>query len=387
MALGIYLHFPYCLSKCPYCDFASQVESRIPQQRYADAVRRELALRQGELKGRRAVSLYIGGGTPSLWAPEQLHEVLSAIRSAVPFEDNAELTLEANPGASDAGRFAAYRQMGFNRLSIGFQSLEDRTLAALGRRHSAAEALAALEAARKAGFENLTADLIYGAPGQSLEAAREDARRAAALSVEHLSCYALTLEHLAVEVPMAKSVREGRLQVPDDEAQWEMGRAVAAELTAKGYERYEISNFARPGFRARHNSLYWQGGEYLGLGAGACGFMLADPARPALGGRRWGNHRGADRYYALIEEGRRPEDWSEDLTAADLLHERLAMGLRMLEGVDLARVCEELEQDREPILDQALKLCERGLASREGSRLKLTERGLDFHTEAALYFV
>lgn len=390
MSFGVYLHFPFCLSKCPYCDFASEPLPSGNQElhaRYARAIEREADLRAGDAAGRTAVSLYAGGGTPSLWEPGATREAVEALRARVAFADDAEFTLEANPGASDAERFAAFHAAGFGRLSIGIQSLDDRTLRRLGRRHSAAEARAAVRAAREAGFGNLALDLIYGAPGQDVAGARSDAEQLVAMKPEHVSCYALTLEHLAVDVPLAKEVRGGRVEVPDEDAQWEMGEAVGAVLTAAGFARYEISNWARPGMQARHNSLYWTGGEYLGLGCGACGFALRDPRQPALGGRRWGNHRKPDDYLAAVEAGRLPEAWSEDLDAPTLLRERLTIGLRQVAGVDVLEVCAELEQDPEPLLAAARRLEDKGLATLQGGQVALTSRGLDLHSSAVLEFV
>lgn len=386
MAFGVYLHFPYCLSKCPYCDFAS-VAQPPEHDRYALAISRELALRAPGAAGRTSVSLYVGGGTPSLWAPEAAGRAVAAVRAAIPFHEQPEITLEANPGASDAARFTAFRACGFDRISIGVQSFDDGVLRSLGRAHSGREALAAVEAARAAGFANLALDLLYGGAGQDLSGARADAERAAALRPEHLSCYALTLEHLAVDVPMAQAVRSGRLTIADSDAQWELGRAVAAVLATAGYRRYEISNWALPGREARHNSLYWSGGEYLGLGAGACGFLLADPSRPARGGRRWGNHREPLRYFADLEAGKLPEAWSEDLDGPTLLGERVSMGLRQVAGVDLGEACAAFEADPGPLLEAARRLERKGMATVEGARVRLTEKGLDFHTEAATAFV
>ncbi|MGC4120344.1 MAG: coproporphyrinogen-III oxidase family protein [Myxococcales bacterium] len=333
------------------------------------------------------MSLYLGGGTPSLWSPEAARAAVEAVRAAIPFVDEPEVTLEANPGASEAGRFAAFRAAGFNRISIGIQSFDDRVLKRLGRTHSSREALAAVRAAREAGFGNLALDLLYGGATQDLELARADARSAVSLSPEHLSCYALTLDHLAVDVPMAKEVRAGRLEVPDDDLQWEMGRAIGEVLSSGGYQRYEISNWAKPGRQARHNALYWNGGEYLGLGCGACGFLLNDPKDPSRGGRRWGNHREPGKYLADVEAGKRPEAWSEDLDAATLLRERVSMGLRQTAGVDLAQACAAFGQGAAPMLEAARKLEKQGLAVVDGTCVRLSERGLDFHTEAVLAFV
>lgn len=382
--IGVYVHFPYCLSKCPYCDFAAVAVTRVDHRRYAQMLLRELDLRAPAFAARRARSVYVGGGTPSLWDPAALGEVLAAIAGAFPVEAGAEITLEANPGASDARRFGAYRALGVNRLSIGVQSFEPRTLAALGRRHTGTDAVRAYASARQAGFSNVTLDLIYGAPGQTAAQARDDASRAAALGPEHLSAYALTLEGLAEEVPLARAVRAGRVAVPGPDDAAEIGEAVRAVLVAAGYRRYEISNFARPGFESRHNLGYWQGDEYLGLGTGACGFLYRDPARPALGGVRYGNLRQPEVYLARTGAGALPEDWREDLAAATLAQERVFLGLRLVDGLDLEAACVELGVDSTGYDGPAAELERAGLARRIDRRLALTDRGLDLHTEAAV---
>ena len=262
MQFGVYIHFPYCLSKCPYCDFASRAEAVIPQQRYTEAVLRELGARAAQFPGREALSIYFGGGTPSLWDPPQLGRVLREIRSLWSVRTSAEVTLEANPGTTDEERFAAFRELGVNRLSIGVQSFAPAQLVALGRKHSGGDAVRAFETARAAGFRNVSLDLIHGVERQTKELAASDAASAVALGPEHISCYALTLTGLAEEVPMARALRRGELALPDDEVVSDMGDAVRAELAQGGYARYEISNYARRGREAVHNSLYWRGGEY-----------------------------------------------------------------------------------------------------------------------------
>ncbi|TMA31231.1 MAG: radical SAM family heme chaperone HemW, partial [Deltaproteobacteria bacterium] len=292
MAFGVYIHFPYCLSKCPYCDFASRAETVIPQQRYTEAVLRELDARAREFAGREAVSIYFGGGTPSLWDPPLFARVLRAVRSLWSVRADAEITLEANPGTTDEDRFAAFREAGANRISIGVQSFAPAQLISLGRKHSPHDAVRAFETARKAGFANVSLDLIHGAEKQTRELAARDAASAVALGPEHISCYALTLVGLAEEVPMAKAVQRGELTLPDDESSAEMGEAVRAELERGGYARYEISNYARPGFESVHNTLYWRGGEYAAAGCGACGFRR---------GRRYANDRSPERYMERVE--------------------------------------------------------------------------------------
>ncbi|HZA12861.1 MAG TPA: radical SAM family heme chaperone HemW, partial [Myxococcaceae bacterium] len=304
--LGVYVHFPYCLSKCPYCDFASIAAKQVPEERYANAVLEELRRRLAafpSLEGREVHSVYLGGGTPSLWQPSYVARVLRGIAGALSVARGAEVTLEANPGASDASRFSGYREAGVNRLSIGVQSFQPDTLRFLGRAHDGAQAEAALRAARDAGFSNVSLDLIYGVPGQGRSQAESDAARAAALGPEHLSAYALTLdqESLAEEVPLARQLARGEVTLPPDEEVVAMQRAVRDVFRARGLERYEISNYAREGYHSRHNALYWTGGEYLALGTGATGF-LREGANGGSG-LRYSNLRSAEKWFAAIDRG------------------------------------------------------------------------------------
>lgn len=382
---GVYLHFPYCLSKCPYCDFASQVAEVVPHRRYADAMLRELEVRAPAFAGRKVETIYVGGGTPSLWDPACLASVLTALRARFEVSPDAEFTLEANPGAADSDRFEAFKALGVNRLSIGMQSFDAKALQALGRTHSAAEAEAAFRAARDAGFQNVSLDLLYGSAGHAAQTSADDARRAADLGPDHLSAYALTLEAQAVEVPMAKQLREGTLTLPDEDSTAGMGDSVRDVLRQAGYARYEISNYARGGKSSRHNALYWKGGEYLALGCGATGYQQASPD-VCDGGARYSNTRAAEGYMRALEEGRMAET-TEALTADDLFTERLMLGLRLTEGLDVAALCAVFQRDPAPLMRRAKRLVVGGWATLHDARLTLTERGLDVHTEAAVRLI
>jgi oxygen-independent coproporphyrinogen-3 oxidase len=379
---GIYIHFPYCLSKCPYCDFASRAEAVIPQERYTQAVLRELRARREEFPRRDAISIYFGGGTPSLWDPEQVGRVLAEVRALWQVDPDAEVTLEANPGTTDEARFSAFRQLGINRLSIGVQSFAPAQLVSLGRKHSPRDAVRAFETARKAGFENVSLDLIHGAEVQTRQLAARDAATAVALGPEHISCYALTLTGLAEDVPMAKAVRRGEIQVPDEEASAEMGEAVRAELARGGYARYEISNYAKPGYESVHNTLYWRGGEYAAAGCGACGFL-----RRGNGGRRYANDRSPEKYMERVEQTGTGEASSENVGAEEHLRERLFTGLRLAEGIDLAALESDLDLPvRDRYQAQIGRLLREGIAELKDSTLRLNERGLDLHSEVSLLF-
>jgi len=240
----------------------------------------------------------------------------------------------------------------------------------------------AFQTARKAGFDNISLDLIHGAEAQSPELAGRDAATAVALRPEHISCYALTLVGLAEDVPMARAVRRGELTLPDDEASAEMGEAVREELSRGGYDRYEISNYARPGYEAVHNSLYWRGGEYAAAGCGACGFR-----RSGRGGRRWANDRSPEKYMARVEETGRGEASFEEVGAEEHLRERLFTGLRLREGIDLDALSSDLDLPvRERFAEQIGRIARDGLGSLDGAILRLNDRGLDLHSEVSLRF-
>ena len=388
LPLGVYIHFPYCPQKCPYCDFAVAVVREVPHQRYADAIVAELRRRAPDFASpaRRVVTVYFGGGTPSLWEPACVARVLAEVRALFAMADGPEVTLEANPDAAEEPRLRAFRAAGVNRLSIGVQSFEPQQLVALGRWHSTAQAEAAFGAARAAGFANVSVDLIHGGQGQTARGAKADAGRAAALGADHVSCYVLTLTNLAEDVPMARAVRKGRLQLPGDEEQEAMGESLRTALAAAGLRRYEISNFARPGFESRHNQLYWRGVEYLAVGAGACGFRL-DRSGPALRGQRYSDLRDHQQYLTAALSAELPEAEREELGADDLLRERLFTGLRMVDGLDLAELEEWSGLQARELYAPALARLEReGLALLEGTRVRLTERGLDLHSEVAVRF-
>lgn len=378
---GVYIHFPYCISKCPYCDFASVVAREIPQARYARAVQRELEGRAREHRREKVESIYFGGGTPSLWEPTYVGATLEAIERLFGVDEGCEITLEANPGAADMERFAAYRAQGVNRLSIGIQSFDAPVLAGLGRVHGAEEALRAVEAAREAGFENISIDLIFGGPHQDLAGAVRDAERAVSLGVDHISCYGLTLENLAEDVRLAKDVRRGRVRVADDDLQARMGERVREVFRSAGYERYEISNYARPGYESRHNTLYWVGNEWAAAGCGAHGFLRL----PDGSGLRYHNPRKPEAYLAAVEAGTPPELEREGIDTASLFEERIFLGLRLARGLDLEEAARQtVGEVPKSIWAAAEDLEKSGLLKRRGSQIACTDLGLDFHSEVAL---
>jgi putative oxygen-independent coproporphyrinogen III oxidase len=382
---GVYVHFPYCLRRCPYCDFAIRVQRVVPGERYADAVLRELDLRiadHPEWRGRDIDSVYLGGGTPSLWDPAQVARVLEGINRQSPLAGDVEVTLEANPEVADGARLAGYRVAGVNRLSIGLQSFRAETLAALGRTHRAEHGVRAVEAARQAGFDNVSIDLIVGVTGQSLEDAVADARQVAALTPEHVSAYVLTVERheLGAETVFSRRLRQGRLELPGEETVVAMVDAVADALGAAGLQRYEISSYARPGRHARHNALYWTGGESLGLGSAAVGFR-----RAGSGAVRTTALRNVARWMEAVEAGRLPDADREPLGPAELYEERLLLGLRLFSGIDL----EALWAARGvPPRTETLATLERdGFVEQVGHRVRLTRTGAHLHGEISARLV
>ncbi len=379
--LGLYVHFPWCLAKCPYCDFAVAVARNPPEARYAEAIRRELTLRLAAsvgLAGRALDSVYFGGGTPSLWDSRHVAAVLEDAARRFALAPEAEVTLEANPETVTRDSLEAYRSAGVNRLSLGVQSLDAGVLARLGRAHRAPEARAAVEAARDAGFDNVSVDLIFGVEGQTVAEATGDARGLTALGPEHVSAYLLTVdrESLAEETVFARRLARGELQLPPDARLVEMMDAVADVLEASGFERYEISSYARPGWHARHNALYWTGGEYLGLGVGATGTL-----RTPAGAVRTNALRSPEKYLAAVEAGALPDATRESLGPRDLFAERLMLGLRLRGGIDLDALCAAFgEPSREDALS---RLVAAGCVERVEGRVRLTRRGTHLHSEVS----
>lgn len=380
VSLGIYIHFPYCRALCPYCDFNVHIVRAIPHREYGQAVLDELALRAPDVARRRLVSVYFGGGTPGLWHPEEVARVLEGIDRAFGLPADAEITLEVNPDARDARAIPALRAAGVNRLSIGAQSLRDAHLERLGRRHGSADAVRALEIARGCAFRSVSLDFLFALPSQTLAEWREDLDRIAALGADHLSVYNLTVEP---ETPLAGWVAKGRVALPPEDDQAELLLAARARLTRAGYEHYEVSSYARPGHRSVHNSLYWRGGEYLGLGAGAHGFVRTDG-----GGIRWADVDDPAEFMRRVAAGELPEAWRESRSPRDLALEALLAGLRWLDGLDLGELAARTGWDpRETHPDLLERLAAEGLAKVGRSVLRLTERGILLLDQIVLRFM
>ncbi len=365
---GVYVHWPFCLSKCPYCDFNSHVRERIDQARWRRALCRELAHFACLTPNRRVTSLFFGGGTPSLMAPETVAAVIEAVDGLWSLDPGAEITLEANPTSVEAGRFAAYRQAGVNRVSLGVQALDDGALAALGRTHSAAEALAALEVARRH-FARVSFDLIYARPEQRTTDWHEELSAAVALGVEHLSLYQLTIEPGTV---FHGAWRRGELRPPEEELAASFYEATQERLEAAGLPAYEVSNHARPGAECRHNLTYWRYGDYVGVGPEAHG-------RIGHSGGKWATrqHRAPEAWLTAVERDGHAGRAHDLLSSEDRLRELVMMGLRLSEGVARAAFRREAGAEPEALLakEKLDALTGAGYLELDGHGLRATAAG------------
>lgn len=365
-AFGVYVHWPFCLAKCPYCDFNSHVRHEKPDEtRYARAIARELAYVKEQVASREVTSIFFGGGTPSLMQPSTVQSVLDEIARHWTIARDAEITLEANPTSVEAERFRGYRAAGVNRVSLGVQALDDVSLKNLGRMHSASEALAAVEVAR-ANFPRISFDLIYARPDQSPDAWRAELTKALTFAPEHLSLYQLTIEPgTAFELLH----RAGKLVTPDPDTARALWDVTQELCEARGMPAYEISNHAKAGAESRHNLVYWRYQEYAGVGPGAHGRIGADGARIATS-----TEKHPERWLAHVEERGHGLVEEEKLSLIEQADEMLVMGLRLAEGIDVARFEKltgvSLSPERVSFLESE-GLIERG----DNARLRVTPSG------------
>ncbi len=367
-ALALYFHWPFCLAKCPYCDFNSHVRERLPQAEMLSALRAELTFEAARLAPRRVTSIFFGGGTPSLMDPESVATLIDDVARLFELERNAEITLEANPTSVEAEKFSTYRAAGVNRVSIGVQSFDEQALRFLGRQHSAAQAIAAVQLGASI-FPRISFDLIYALPGQTQAAWREELRRALDLAADHLSLYQLTIED---GTKFATLHARGEFILPDaDEAEARYD-ITAEEAARNGLQHYEVSNYAKPGGESRHNLTYWRYGDYAGIGPGAHG-------RITLGGRLLATtrHRAPEAWIERVAAHGHGSTLEEEIPAEDRAREALIMGLRLQEGISVpyfaARTGMALMNAIEPdILEQCIA---EGYLSLSAERLAATAQG------------
>ncbi|NLY59110.1 MAG: radical SAM family heme chaperone HemW, partial [Gammaproteobacteria bacterium] len=360
--LAAYVHIPWCVRKCPYCDFNSHTyDSGLPEAEYIDALIADLEQELHQVHGMELVSIFFGGGTPSLFSAASLDRLLQAMQQRLSFARDIEITLEANPGTFEQAKFSDYRATGINRLSIGIQSFNPVHLKALGRIHDDSEALAAVDMARRAGFDNLNLDLMHGLPGQTLEQARADIDQAIALAPEHLSWYQLTLEPNTVFYSRPP-------KLPEDEVLWDIQEAGQARLAQSGYAQYEISAYARDGRRARHNMNYWQYGDFIGIGAGAHG-KLTHPDGSVE--RNWKTRQPKD----YLNPDKAFLAGSKILSAEELPFDFLMNALRLVDGVPSAWYTQRTGQPLDAIVPLLDKAVQRGLLEPWQQQLRPTEQG------------
>ncbi|MDD7494705.1 MAG: radical SAM family heme chaperone HemW [Eubacteriales bacterium] len=376
---GIYLHVPFCVKKCAYCDFVS-----FPEQSRADAyfqaLYKEIAMAAAECGGKKFDTVFLGGGTPSAVPLEFICAALERIRAEFDLEIS-ESTIECNPGTVDMGKLAAYRKAGFNRISIGVQSFNDGLLRSIGRIHSARQAEETVKLARSAGFENINIDLMYGLPGQSEKEYIDSIERGGLLGVDHISAYSLILEE---GTPLYDWVNEGRIVLPDDDAVYDMHRAGMARLESLGYKRYEISNYARPGCQCRHNINYWDVGEYIGLGLNSSSALRSKSGELI----RFKNCESIDNYISEINCGRLPRENVESVGRENEMFEWIMLGLRKIEGVELGRFKARFGADVCEVYREAVnKLENMGWLTVDQRFMRLTDIGLDMQNSALMEFM
>ncbi len=371
MNAGVYLHTPFCRSRCSYCDFATGMFESATAERYVHALCSEIVSWQEVESPTRIDTIYFGGGTPSLLSIDQIKRILTAVRSRFNVAEDAELTLEINPGDGGLGdeeplaTMRAWRDLGINRASFGAQTFNDRELKLLGRTHDAADVRTTFQLLRDAGFDNVNFDLIAGLPGQTIEGWERNLAEALKLRPEHLSLYLLDLHE---GTPLHDQIKRGMRPKPDDDLAAEMYATMIEQVCAAGYEHYEISNFCLPGFESRHNSKYWTGAPYYGFGNSSHSY---DGAR-----RRWANERDPAKYVELIDRGESPITDRTLLTEADVRSEAIFLGLRLMRGIDLpnyeSRFGRSLREEYNGELD---RLSEAGLVEFDSDVLRLTTRG------------
>jgi len=366
IGFGLYVHWPFCRAKCPYCDFNSHVTELIDQARWAEGLAREVRRVAARTPDRRLTSVFFGGGTPSLMAPETVAAVMEAAHEAWPVADDLEVTLEANPTSVEAGRFAGYRDAGVNRVSLGVQALNDADLKRLGRLHSAQEARAAFEVARAA-FDRVSFDLICARQDQTRDAWAAELDAALAMAIDHVALYQLTIEPGTAFGD--RHARGGLTGLPDEDLAADLYEMTVDRCADAGLAPYEVSNFARPGAECRHNLLYWSGGDYAGIGPGAHG-------RLGIAGRRLATEQEAvpGRWLAAVEEGKLAHERETELTVADTLIEYVLMGMRKRDGIALATL-REMGDEGAGVVSRAAALEEMGLVATGPERLQATARG------------
>ena len=373
---GVYIHIPFCTNKCHYCDFNSFVLKGQPVDEYLDALEREMAATSAMLPPQLIDTVFVGGGTPTVLTPEQMTKFLSAVKRHFPLADNVEFSMEANPGTTDLEKLQAMREGGVNRLSFGVQSFDNVLLERIGRIHDVDDVYNSIANARTAGFENLSIDLMFGLPGQTVSALQDSVARALKLDLPHYSLYGLKVEENTL---FHRLYERNELILPEEEEEVEMYLYIMEQLKNAGRRQYEISNFAKPGFESRHNTIYWRNEPYYGLGAGAHGYA---------GRHRHVNIKGVQPYIEATRNGL-PRLDSSDVPESEAMEDFMMVGLRLLEGVSNADFGRQFpgHSIQEQFGDIIMRLHDDGLLSVEGDRYRLTDQGVLLGNEVFGAFV
>jgi len=374
---GIYIHIPFCRTRCSYCDFATGIYESSLADRYVDAVIAEIKSAQDGDSWLAFDTIYFGGGTPSMLSADQLERILITVRQRFSIEASAEVTMEMNPGTVSIDTLKAFRELGVNRASFGAQSFDDRELARLGRSHSVADTLKTFADLRTAGFDNVSFDLIAGLPGQTISRWQQNVERALRLAPEHLSFYLLEVHE---GTPLAEHIRKGIQPIPDDDLAGEMYEHMLVQASDHGYEHYEISNLARPGFRSRHNTKYWTASPYVGFGCSAHSYDGKN--------KRWSNERDVRRYVGLVTQGVSPVVDEQLLSNSAVRAEAVFLGLRVMSGINLSAYREVFGVDLlEQYNEDLTRFTEAGLLQLDGESLRLTRAGALLSNEVFAVFV
>ena len=370
MTFGVYVHIPYCVKKCPYCDFNSYgVGRRIPEKEYTEAVLREIDSYKESIEKLPLHSIFFGGGTPSLFSADSIGKIISKILETTLPLDSIEVSLEVNPKTADLEKLKALKDVGVNRMSVGVQSFSERKLKLLGRINTPDDSRRVLEDIIKAGFNNFNLDLMFGVSFETLEEWRTDLEKALEFNTNHISAYCLTIED---DTEFGVLYSDGKLLLPDEDTLTEMLTFTGDFLDKAGYKQYEISNFAKLGHECRHNLLYWRGEDYLGLGAGAHSHL--DLNERSSWGVRWANLKNPDLYMRTVLEGKRPLAFTELLSKEEALQDKIMMGLRLGEGISLTSFKERF--GAKWYSDSLSALFKQGFLELSDNSLLLTKKGL-----------
>jgi oxygen-independent coproporphyrinogen III oxidase len=374
--LGLYIHFPFCIKKCNYCDFPSYDGKQSLMKAYLDALIKEISHLAFVLDGYKVDTIFMGGGTPTIFSGEDIQKVLDACYLYMDIDNGAEMTIEANPGTLDDEKLYRLKRGGINRLSIGLQAWQDRHLKALGRVHTCQDFIDSIYMARKYGFKNINADIIFNLPNQTMDDWIETIEGICGLGLEHVSAYSLRVEE---HTPFYSMQKQGRLLLPKEELERDMYHKGIKVLSDKGFKHYEISNFALPGRECRHNLIYWQNHQYIGCGSGAHSFFK---------GKRFANTRYPESYIQLIAKGKSPVVFSEDIGKKTERFETVMLGLRLVDGIDKNLFKSRFNHDFEFYYADAMeRLKKQGLLVEDKYRIKLTSKGLDLQNTVLMEFM